>query len=169
MLGNASGIVSGRVIGTVISPERLERAKDLQKAGFVHVTGLPARNGHAWCTYVARMAEIDALKRHQIISDGGVHDPKAPEPCVIRASRQTLGHYDHNNGKVVLVTDDGEVWLAVGGALAGGVHMKYATSGGVFVPCSNGEEIGLHHILERVLDPYSDCHGSHSPIQEIQG
>lgn len=160
MTGNAAGK------HVTISPERPERAKELMAAGFVHVTGLPTINQHDLAVYLCRTAEVAVLKRYKIVEDGV--EPNYPEEHVIQASKCSLGHCDYNNGKTVIVTGDGEVWLAVGGARGSDVRCKYALVQGAFVPCSNGEEVPMHLLLERVANPYSDCHGSRSPIPQIR-
>lgn len=170
MTGNATGTVSGRVIGSVIGPGRLERAKELQAAGFVHVTGLPTCNYYDDANRACNVAAARALARHGI--NNGV-DPDATtsigeERYTIQAYRRSLGHCDYNNGKFVVVTPDGEVWLGTGAAAKTDVHEKYVSGRGAHVPCSNGESIEMHLLLERVADPYSDCHGSHSPIPQIR-
>lgn len=117
-----------RVIGTV-TPKQLLRAKELQAARFVHVTGLPNSN----------------------------YEPNGDGHVTIQAHRAHLGHHDYNNGKTVVITEDGEIWLRAG---SGSVDSRWCPNGvGAYVPCSNGEEVPTHLLLERVLDPYSDCDG----------
>ena len=119
-----------------IREAKLARARNLQTAGFVHVTGLKA-----WRI-------------------GG-------DSYEIQACKKDLGHWDCNNGKMVLVLTDGEVWLGAG-ILPQSLHMDlYCPNGskGTFVPCSNGEEIDTHSLLRRVVNPYDDSHGS--PIPQV--
>ncbi|MEK7201383.1 MAG: hypothetical protein AAB737_01985, partial [Patescibacteria group bacterium] len=110
-----------------------ERTATLQKAGFVHVTGLPTfRPG---C---------------------GIEGENTIQPA-----RKECGHYDHNNGLTVIVTDDGEVWLGKGG------NSFLPTKGmerGCHVPCSNGEQISISCLLARVTDPMWDGGGEWWPV-----
>lgn len=168
MTGNAAGIVSGRVIGTIITPDRLERAKKLQAAGFVHVTGLPCINRPEMSCYLHACGATEALARRGLVDDDA--KPVRPKAEIIVPHLRWLGRSDYNNGKAVIYTEDGEVWLGTGKALNSGLHHVCCPKGsGAYVPCSNGEEIAMHLLMERVADPYSDCHGHHSPIQEIMG
>jgi|GEM_PF-2380183 len=153
--------------GTAVSPDYKQvRAAALAKAGFVHVTGLPTVNVSRWATWHTQLGENAILRRyHTVVPD----DPPAPEGRIIQAHVSELGHSDYNNGKAAVVTTDGEVWLGTGGALELGLHRPYVTGSGAWVPCSNGEEVPTHFLLERARDPYSDCNGRHSPVPQVQG
>lgn len=150
-----------------VSQERLVRAKHLSMVGFVHVTGLPTQRSDNWTYYVTALAKIEMIRQHNI---RGVHIPRPqhPEPVIIQASRDSWGHYAYNNGKTVLITTDGEVWLTVGSTGVNNLIEKYAPDLGAYVPCSNGEEVGMHLLLERVVDPYSDCNGHYSAIPNVE-
>lgn len=108
---------------------RKARAKRFQERGFVHVTGLST-----WSPMADRQYEIQADRRY-------------------------FGHTDSNNGVTVVITDDGEVWIASGRAYDKGWGER-----GTFVPCSNGEQLPMHDLLARVADPYDDLFGEHSPV-----
>lgn len=68
-----------------------------------------------------------------------------------------LGHWDQNNGKIVLVTLGGEVWLrSCGGEPVDASFLRTLAPngrGGVYVPCSNGESLEFNVILHRLADP----------------
>jgi len=127
---------AGRVIGHVISPERWARARRLMEAGFVHVTGLPKHFG-------------DEEREN-----------------LIQAASDQKGHWDSNNGRVVVITQEGEVWLAALTASTGETAAAIAPKSGAYVPCSNGETIHMCYILNRLADPYSDCRGRYSAIPQ---
>ena len=84
-----------------------------------------------------------------------------PEEGVkIELSLRHLGHWEHNNGMTVIVSEAGEVWLAVGSATQERSKKMEQLVGelcpngrGAFVPCSNGEELRPSDILERMADP----------------
>ena len=83
----------------------------------------------------------------------------------IQANRKDLGRWDYNNGKTAITTLDGEVWLAAGRIRP---PCDICPNGeGMFVPCSNGEQIGTHAVLRRVVDSYDDIHGENSPVPQI--
>lgn len=117
------------------------RTSDLRKHGFVHVTGLMMYDGHG-----------NSTRRIQPV-------------------RRQLGKHDDNNGKMVLITEDGEVWLRTS---AGPYSLElsevvelYAPNGrGACVYCSNGENLTTGDILDRVEDPFCNYHGN--PVPEIQ-
>ena len=121
-----------------VDQARKARSEELRAMGFVHVTGM--------MTYDA----------------GGTR-----EGYRIEADKSGLGRWDYNNGKTVVVTVDGEVWLRAGGDYGIGLPNPYAKfcprGSGAFVPCSNGEQVAMHQLLQRVADPYSDCHGHADP------
>ena len=156
----------------VVSDEQRARAKELMAAGFVHVTGLPACNYWEDAGRAAAVAVAKALDRYKIVEAGGA-DPNAfvtigETKYVIQAERRWLGHSDYNNGVGVIVTHDGEVWIGTSMMACGGVRCKYGPRQGAFVPCSNGESIPMHLLMERVANPYSDCDGKHSPAPAIK-
>jgi hypothetical protein len=126
----------------VLSRAILARAVLLQQLGLVHVTGLRSWN-----------------------VNGSNPDP-------IQAHKAHLGCWDYNNGKLVVVTVDGEVWLGV--AIANfrccPSHREICPHGqGAFVPCSNGEELSTHSLLRRLASPYDDLNGECSPVPQIKG
>jgi hypothetical protein len=130
-------------------------------------------NATGWTTKLTLSAEKIARAK-ELVAAGFVHVTGLPTynfgrpQYVIQATMDQLARFDYNNGKGVIVTVDGEVWLAVGSQLSTDVTNKYAGRSGAIVPCSNGEEVPMHLLLERVANPYSDCNGSHSPIPEIR-
>lgn len=107
----------------------------LRECGFIHVTGLRTHN-------------------HAHPGDKGY---RIGENVPLRQA----GRWDSNNGKMVIITIHGEVWLAVadrGGPVRGGtlktLVSQLAPNGqGAYVPCSNGEEIGTHALLARAANP----------------
>jgi hypothetical protein len=108
-----------------------ETLEELRECGFVHVTGL------------------DTYENVGSVLEYGV----------VRAADEHLGRHDSNNGKIVIVTEDGQVWLASYGPdyqrkqmLARNLCPK---GSGAFVPCSNGETIHISALLPRVSDPYN--------------
>jgi hypothetical protein len=124
----------------VVDGATLARAKHLQSLGFVHVTGL-----RAWGP-----------------------SPNA-EPYKIQACRDQLGCWNYNNGKLVLITKDGEVWLGAGMDPCDLALLDIVPNGKKgFVPCSNGEQLATHAILRRVTNPYDDFRGENSPVPEIK-
>jgi hypothetical protein len=151
----------------------LERAEDLRRDGWIHITGLPLVDYFRDATEVAGpIFEAKALSRFRIPT--GDVDPN--QPIVIGKHRRTvqtfrldLGFFGANHGKAVLVTEDGEVWLSVVSVLKKDAHKKYAKPGHAYVFCSNTEQIPLHLIMMRVENPYCDCNGHHSPVPDIQG
>jgi hypothetical protein len=77
---------------------------------------------------------------------------------VIKAHEEHFGRWDSNNGKIVINTEDGQVWLAAYSpdykrqqVLA---HSLCPKGTGAFVPCSNGETIHVSPVLRRIADPY---------------
>lgn len=112
----------------------------LQRAGFVHVTGLETSDSAVGRGY--RIGE--SLRFDQV------------------------GHWDYNNGLTVVVTPGGELWLTSGQIGAGmyDLGLEETSEGrilrelcpngrGAFVPCSNGEHVSMHDLLLRVRDPYA--------------
>lgn len=115
-----------------------ERTQELREAGFVHVTGLH------------------------------LYNTPGEELQTIQPYRSNLGQYGQNNGKIVAITEDGEVWLRGGGwTNVENVIRRYCPrGGGAFVPCTNGESVGMGALLERVADPF-DTHAG-DPIPKIK-
>ena len=106
----------------------VEKLAALASLGFVHVTGLK------------------------------VHGPmKGQEKEIEAMTKELVGRWDTNNGKVVLVTLDGQVWLGKG-LLPNELVAELCPNGqGAFVPCSNGETIWLNEILDRLAYPYANA------------
>lgn len=149
------------------------RAKELQAFGFVHVTGLPTHSPHDDAQRAANFARAEAL--------ASVGHGKRPEGFIalgevryfIQAHQRSLGRHDYNNGMSVIVTPDGEVWLRAGGDYYGAMgenpYFKFCPNGGgAFVPCSNGEQVRMHHLLRRVANPYDDIHGEYPPEPHVK-
>ena len=73
------------------------------------------------------------------------------------AAHHELGRHGYNNGKIVIVTPGGEVWLAV----LHGDHHRYQelydelcpNGKGALVPLSEGEQVDSDHLLQRLSDP----------------
>lgn len=74
------------------------------------------------------------------------------------------GHWDRNNGKLAVVTKEGEVWIRSTvsperegkletAPLQGLIQMAAPNGQGAFVPLSNGEEVDFHLFLARIADP----------------
>ncbi|MCX6760468.1 MAG: hypothetical protein NTW46_03985 [Candidatus Nealsonbacteria bacterium] len=107
-------------------------AETLRKLGFVHVTGLPTYNS------------------------------LSEEEGEIQASRRQLGRWNCIKGRIVAVTQEGEVWLCDGQLDADIMEAieKICPNGReVHVPCANGETVFSFHLLARVRDPLSNCDG----------
>lgn len=122
----------------------LEERKILRDAGFVHVTGLTAMDGQCNPQYV-------------IGEDVG---------------SSHVGKHDNNNGKYVIVTPGGEWWIrAVINRLPvpREIFRRLCPNGqGAFVPCTNGEEILMSDLLDRVADPdYGLFTPDGTPVGEI--
>lgn len=71
-----------------------------------------------------------------------------------------LGRYDSNNGRVVVVSEGGEVWLAFHPGTSDFWDRFQPVTGelcpkgqGAFVPCSNGESLSWHDTMERLANP----------------
>ena len=109
----------------------------LKECGFIHVTGL--RTSGRKLTFTQEEGYIIGQK----------------------LKPEEYGRWNYNNGKAVIVTLGGEVWLGTGVALK---RMKQTTcptlsqicphGEGGFVPCSNGETISLADLLARLTDSY---------------
>jgi len=103
----------------------------LQKAGYVHVTGLEVR-----------MLTFTPGVKSEIIGEKLREDEK--------------GHWDSNNGKTVIITAGGEIWLAVNPKeLDEEILKRLCPNGrGAFVPLSNQERpASIHDFLARVANP----------------
>ena len=125
---------------SVVPAEVLEVAKELQAAGFVHVTGLPMWNIHV----------------------------KEAGHVIIQADARQLGRCDYNNGKTVVILPTGEVWLRAG--IAPASYTRWCQNkGSAFVPCTNGEQIEMGLLLRRVADPYDNIHGKYPATPQIKG
>ncbi len=94
----------------------------LRLVGFVHVTGLKV-----------------------------LHDGWQRELYIIgeKLTPNDLGKHGYNNGKTVIVTTGGEVWLKAGSAQVDILQRFCPNGSGAFVPLSNGESVPLHDILAR--------------------
>lgn len=119
-------------------------------------------------------ATINLGRAHLLMSKGFVHITgletfrlgflMGEDNEVIQASLSHCGKWDTNNGLMVAITEDGEVWLRAGylsreASTEIGLFRICPEGKGAFVPCSNGEHILGHWLLKRIADPYSDCDG----------
>lgn len=114
---------------------------ELQRFGFVHVTGLIA---------------LDVGSR------GGEW-----EVC---ATEEDRGRWNTNNNMIAAVTTEGEIWLAKAGQkvdLSTGSELARVLEGlcphgqgGLYVPCSNGQTIDGLCLLGRMQDPAEDFCGT---------
>lgn len=76
------------------------------------------------------------------------------ESYIIEAVPEHRGNCDYNNGLSVIVTLDGEVWLASGPKDCHSLLRALCPNNrGAFVPCSNGETMSHHDLLARFADP----------------
>ena len=115
------------VVAGEISITRDEIRGLLCRDGFVHITGLPYRDL--------------ALK-----DDDGL-----PLEGTIQPSRSELGRWDRNNGKMVVVTIWGEVWLSTSDEFDVPALEDICPNGReAFVPMSNTDVIDPHCLLHRV-------------------
>lgn len=68
-----------------------------------------------------------------------------------------LGCWGRNNGKQVIVTMGGEIWLRSEISIhliEEGLFARFCPNHeGAFVPLSNGEYVSLHNLLSRVANP----------------
>lgn len=119
--------------GTLSTTEDREA---LRSNGFVHVLGLRAHH---------------SVDRHRTRDDYVIG---------AKLSADEVGKWDTNNGKIVLITTGGEVWLrATIGSLdiILGLCKRLCPKGkGAFVPLSSGEEVSNHNLLKRVVNPYDN-------------
>ena len=110
-----------------------EQVKMLREVGFLHATGLVAR----------RLPDGESYTIGEDLR------------------QRELGRWDQNNGVIAVVTPGGEVWLAPYRAnlkhneCLASVAQSIAVKGkGVFVPCSNGEQLDWHDVIVRMAFPY---------------
>ncbi len=103
---------------------------------------------------IAGMVRVDGLIAR--LPNGGEQ--------VITARVGDFGRWDTNNGKLVFVTIDGEIWLGKTNVLTDRVqimdelvdklcNVNGRARGGAFVPCSNGEALRDNDILARLGNP----------------
>ncbi|MDD3486954.1 MAG: hypothetical protein PHF35_01075 [Candidatus Moranbacteria bacterium] len=106
----------------------------------------------------ARLVAAGFLRVDGLKTDGGY---------IIEPRVSHLGRHDSNNGKTVIVTEGGEVWLAVyssptslpdwerrGSSLRAELYRELCPEGtGANVPCSNGEELNFRDVLCRLANP----------------
>ena len=107
--------------------EKAEQRTMLRELGFVRVDGL--------------MAHSQVTGKYEI----------TPET-------ERVGRWDYNNGTFVVVTMDGEVWIGrrpVSASDYESLTLSCPNGQGAFVPCSNGEKVGMHDLLDRLADPDS--------------
>lgn len=111
---------------TILKRSDTQTRETLAKAGFVHITG---------------------LTEHHILGAEAVIGNDLPA--------RELGKWDQNNGKMVIITEGGEVWLAVAsGSLPENFLRTVCPNGrGAYVPCSNGETIDFNTLLSRIANP----------------
>jgi len=89
--------------------------------------------------------------------------PRGREIVTIEPSPEYLGHWDRNNGLLVIHTTGGEVWLAINVSDPIGEERSIKTDQlrnelcpngrGAFVPCSNGEQLSWRELLRRMSNP----------------
>lgn len=108
------------------TPTNEKERELLKKSGFVHVTGLRVQHPSGKFYIVGSLL-----------------------------SKGDLGHWDRNNGKTVIVTEGGEVWLQpVHQPISDNVLEYFAPHGqGAFVPCSSGEQPDFTEVMWRLFDP----------------
>lgn len=123
-----SRIFTGRrKMYAVLEKTTEDQREKLAIAGFVHVTGLTA---------------FGLGEEKSVIGEN--------------LPARSLGKFDSNNGKVVVVTIGGEVWL---GSTMQNPHraklvIEFCPNGrGAHVPCSNGEQLGMNDVLNRLANP----------------
>ena len=103
-----------------------EEHQVLKKAGFIHLTGI----GY-------RFNMKDDIER-----------------IGAKLNERQLGKYGENNGKCVVITTGGEVWLK-SGRLPGKIAERFCPNGGgAFVPLSNCEYINYNDLLDRIADSH---------------
>jgi hypothetical protein len=108
---------------------------------------------------------LDESTRDQLLNAGFIHitglestDALGGNPNTITAHESHLGKWNTNNGMFVIVTEDGQVWLAnyhPDAARQDALARKLCPNGkGAYVPCSNQEIIHISALLRRISDPY---------------
>lgn len=99
------------------------------------------------------------LAKHGFVRVDGLRcsSPVRGDEYLIKPEPGNTYRWDTNNGKVVVVTPKGEVWLSAGTDITSiATEMVRSDEGlerGMFVPCSNGEEISMGDLLNRLKDP----------------
>lgn len=103
-----------------------ERAR-LMSAGFVHATGLACKGG------------------------------QSPGIIGAKVMKDEHGQWNVLGGMAVIVTLGGEVWLRPSHVKFDGIGSllpEFCPNGqGGYVPCCHGEEIGMHDLMSRYIDP----------------
>lgn len=101
---------------------------------------------------LAGMVRVDGLTAH--------YPALHPDGNTIRIEvrRGDAGAWDRNNGKFVINTLDGEVWLGDDhcpetARAQWAIAQELCLAGGAFVPCSNGEFIYTNELLHRLANP----------------
>lgn len=101
---------------------------------------------------VLGFARVDGLKATDPIQPSSEYE--------IKAVVDQLGRWDANNGRLVVVTEGGEVWLAFHpGTENFWQKLKAVTDElcprgqGAFVPCSNGEALSWYDTMQRLSNP----------------
>lgn len=113
----------------------------LQKSGFVHITGLLYHDS-ALMDYSGRLVQ-DRVK----------------------PGRYECGCWDQNNGKTVVVTTEGEVWLSTASPDdVPDLETICPRGRGAFVPMSNTDVVDANCLLQRVHDP--DWAGTNSEFSQ---
>ncbi len=108
--------------------------RDLQEAGFVHVTGLVRKN-------------VLQSKVSYIL----------PE-------KSDRGRWDEDQGSLILVTEEGRVWIGFVSVLNGilpVINRACPKGKGISIRC--GDEIPTQLLLMRVRDPEDDMFGLYPP------
>lgn len=116
----------------------MEHLNKLRMFGFVHVTGLTAYK-----------------------DQGSARSESAP----IQGSYQDAGKWNANNGMIVMVFPDCQVWLGrcvqttwkdLRVFMEQELGLRVDENKSTFVPCSNGESIHSSELFFRIADPYED-------------
>ncbi|MDP2741220.1 MAG: hypothetical protein Q8O66_00840 [bacterium] len=116
---------------------------ELKRIGFFHATGLIAFNG------------------------------QTDEECTLQAHRHELGSWGCNNHWVIVVLENGEIWLR---AYAGkpdneirSVLRRLCPKGqGASIPFSAHEIISYYQIALRIGNPHDNCSGCADPTPRPQ-
>lgn len=110
-----------------------EARKLLGEQGFINVTGLTARSPYTGEQY--QLGE------------------KLPSTERGRFGEQTFGE---QAGRVVIITNDGEIWLGAGKITPHRevlIRKLCPRGNGAWVPCSNGDHLFADELLERASNP----------------